>query len=363
MMAAGTLVSVVVPVFNGERSLRSALESVTGQTHRNLELIVVDDGSTDATGAIIDELAEADERIRPLHQPNRGVSAARNRGLAAAAGEWVVFVDADDMLIDPLLCDAIVLAGGEDADIVCFGSSDDPADIGAPGSADDRSIAGGGDFVGGDSAGNALAVSVAQCRLRELLAEVRDVSLDHRSLATMIADESANAVWDKAYRRTLLDEGECRFVEGLKMGEDLVFNLACLDRARTMTSVPIIGHFYRRDSAGSATDRYLPDKFRDLTLVGDRLGEWARSTGSAELVAAVDFIRAKNVFSCMRDLHHRDCEVPRKDRLARAKDYRAQVPSVRVRGLGPSRRLLGSAYNLLDYRAMFRLTGLVDGLR
>ncbi|MFF8893516.1 glycosyltransferase family 2 protein [Brevibacterium casei] len=334
-----TTVSVIVPVYNGASNLRSTVASVLDQRYCGVELIIVDDGSTDSSGALADALAEADPRIRVVHQGNRGVSAARNRGLDEAGGEWIVFLDADDQLVDPLLFDAVVRAGADDADIVCFGSSDDPALGAAPGS------------------------RAPESRLRASLSESSDVRLDQRTVARMIADESANAVWDKAYRRTVVDAGAVRFVEGIRMGEDLLFNLACIDRAEVVRTVPILGHWYRRESAGSATTRYLPDKFADLTEVGRRLEEWARSTGSAEIIAAVEFIRAKNVFSCMRDLHRADCEIPRAQRLAVAKEYRVQVPSVRVRGLGAGRRLLSSAYNLLGYRTMYRVTGLVGGLR
>lgn len=343
------LVSVVVPVFNGEPTLRTALASVLDQRHPRIEVIVVDDGSTDSTADIIDEFAEADPRVVAVSQRNSGVSAARNRGLTEATGEWIVFLDADDALIDPLLLTAVVASGGEDAGIVCFGSSDDPAAVAAvdaqSGAADDPST------------------PDADDRLPGILRGVRDLPLDHRTVARMIADESANAVWDKAYSRSVIEAGGVRFVDGIRMGEDLLFNLACLDHADVVRAVPILGHCYRRDSAGSATDRYLPEKFADLTAVGERLEEWALSTGSADIVAAAEFIRAKNVFSCMRDLHRADCAVPQGERLALAKEYRVQVPRVRVRGLGPGRRLLSSAYNLLGYRAMYRVTGLVGGAR
>lgn len=338
MSGTEVLISVIVPVCNGEAHLQATLDSVLAQRHRALELIVVDDGSTDATPALLADLAAADPRVRALRQPNRGVSAARNRGLDAAHGEWILFLDADDLLIDPLLLTALVRAGGDDADIVGFASTDDPDAFGS---------------VGGDG----------DQRLQAALAEAVDVVLDHREIATMIAAETANAVWDKAYRRTLIDAGGTRFLEGIRMGEDLLFNLDCISRAEVVRTVPIRGHFYRRGGAASATGRYLPDKFTDLTIVGTRLADWAQGTGSPELVAAVDFIRAKNVFSCVRDLHRPDCDVPREQRLARAREYRIEVPSVRMDGLGPGRRVLGSAYNLLGYRSLFRLTGLVGGRR
>lgn len=87
------LVTCIVPVFNGERYLRETLDSVFGQTHSNMEVIVVDDGSTDASA----EIASADPRVQCLRQANAGHAAARNRGLSSATGEYVSFVDADDL--------------------------------------------------------------------------------------------------------------------------------------------------------------------------------------------------------------------------------------------------------------------------
>jgi glycosyltransferase involved in cell wall biosynthesis len=88
------LVSCIVPVFNGERYLAEALDSVLGQTYRALEVIVVDDGSTDGTPAVVRTFGA---RVRCVTQPNAGLAAARNRGLAAATAELVAFLDADDL--------------------------------------------------------------------------------------------------------------------------------------------------------------------------------------------------------------------------------------------------------------------------
>ena len=94
-----TLVSVVMPVFNGERFVEAAIASVLGQTHGHFELVVVDDGSTDGTGRILQRLAATDSRIRILAQDNQGVAAARNRALAACRGQWVANLDSDDRML------------------------------------------------------------------------------------------------------------------------------------------------------------------------------------------------------------------------------------------------------------------------
>ena len=88
------LISSIVPVFNGERYLKEALDSIRAQTYRPLEIIVADDGSTDGTAAIV---AGYGEEVRYLFQPNAGPAAARNLGLSAARGEFVAFLDHDDL--------------------------------------------------------------------------------------------------------------------------------------------------------------------------------------------------------------------------------------------------------------------------
>jgi glycosyltransferase involved in cell wall biosynthesis len=96
-MAPDVLVTVVVPAYNAARTIGETLRSVRGQSHRNLEILVVDDGATDETAEIVRAHAVEDPRVRLLTQSNAGVAAARNRGIAEARGEFVATVDADDL--------------------------------------------------------------------------------------------------------------------------------------------------------------------------------------------------------------------------------------------------------------------------
>lgn len=89
-------ISIIVPCYKVEKYIEQCVSSLTGQTYKNIEIILVDDGSPDKTGAMCDELAQKDSRIHVIHKRNGGVSAARNDGLSEARGEYIIFVDSDD---------------------------------------------------------------------------------------------------------------------------------------------------------------------------------------------------------------------------------------------------------------------------
>lgn len=90
------LISIVVPVYNSELYLKQSIESIVNQTYKKLEIILVDDGSTDSSSSICDQFSIKDKRIKVIHKENGGVSSARNIGMDVASGEWICFVDSDD---------------------------------------------------------------------------------------------------------------------------------------------------------------------------------------------------------------------------------------------------------------------------
>lgn len=102
------MVSVIIPIYNAEKSLPQAIESVINQSYKNIELILVDDGSIDTSADICDKYACQDKRIKVIHKKNAGVSAARNSGLAISTGEYIVFLDADDTLDKDILERAVL---------------------------------------------------------------------------------------------------------------------------------------------------------------------------------------------------------------------------------------------------------------
>ena len=116
------LISVIVPVYNAEKYLHRCVDSILNQTYKNLEIILIDDGSKDSSGTICDAYAAKDSRIKVIHQKNFGVSAARNAGLDAAFGDYITFVDSDDSIKADMLEKLVSKLQRENADLVICGS-------------------------------------------------------------------------------------------------------------------------------------------------------------------------------------------------------------------------------------------------
>jgi glycosyltransferase involved in cell wall biosynthesis len=212
-------VSVVVPAYNVEPWLDTALRSLAAQTLAKLEVVVVDDGSTDATGSIAEGWAARDGRFRVIRQANAGCAAARNAGLAAARGEYVGFLDADDWA-DPRMFEelyrAAVLRGAE---IAQCGYAEAYPD----GAHNLRPTAWGGD--GGDGR--------------------TGIVRDPRTLLTL-----QPSIWRRIYRRDFLHREEVVFPAHVRRFDDLPFAFLTLARARTLALLPDCYYAYRQQRPG-----------------------------------------------------------------------------------------------------------------
>ena len=190
-------VSIVVPVYNGEKSLKRCVDSLLNQDHKDIEVILVDDGSRDRSFEIISEYARADERIVPVHKDNSGVSATRNIALSLATGDYVQFVDVDDFL--PFDSVKLMVRTMEDdgSDLVV-------ADFYRV--IDEKVSRKGSIRKGGVLSRNEYAE-------RMLLSP---------------ADFYFGALWNKLYRKKIIDEYHLAMDENISYSEDAIFNLQYL---------------------------------------------------------------------------------------------------------------------------------------
>ncbi len=115
-----TLLSVIIPVYNAAPYLRRCLDSVIAQTYKNIEIICINDGSTDDSGSILEEYGRRDSRVRVIFQNHAGLVRGRKNGVSAAKGTYVMYVDADDWIDENMAEEMLFLAESQDADLVCL---------------------------------------------------------------------------------------------------------------------------------------------------------------------------------------------------------------------------------------------------
>lgn len=196
------LISVIVPVYNCEKYIESCINSILDQDYHELELILVDDGSTDASGNLCDEYAAQDKRIKVLHGKNSGVSAARNKGIQMAEGKWYSFVDADDYLDRDMYSTLIAFQKKTGAEIV-------------------------------------------QCGYRRIENDLEVFSTNSSDQYIQNTKEAvkcliegklfSNALWTKLFNKKVIDN--ISFDENLKINEDILFNFKAFMQAKKIAYI------------------------------------------------------------------------------------------------------------------------------
>ncbi len=267
------LLSVIVTAYNIEAYIERGVLSVCGQTYRNLEIIVVDDGSTDRTGEICDELAAADPRVSVIHKENEGPAQARNVGITKAHGNYIGYVDGDDW-IDPDMYEKLLSA-----------LIDQKADI-------------------------------AVCRYRQVAHDhTIDGSLDRavlfegqEALAAYVEEREEfqiqNAAWNKLYRREILDN--VSFPAG-KWYEDIMFATEALAQAERCIYLDTALYNYIIDREGSIMNRRInPRTFTDQIPAYHEKTAFLRDLGREDLALTHDYFFYKRLLLFYGDLRRNE---------------------------------------------------------
>lgn len=228
-------ISVIIPCYNCETTLAATVESVLAAGLGDCELILVDDGSTDGTAALCDALSAKYDRLCCVHQPNAGVSAARNRGIEEARGEYIWFVDADDTVDEGAMAPAARMAEEQRPDMLIFGMSFDYYHRGRLYRRDDLVPPCEGTFS-----------------LEKLMGRFR----------ALYESNSLSSACTKLFRRELLLRHNTRFHTDMHLMEDFLFVLEALPHCETISCLPEAIYRYRQgeDERGA---------YRRLRRIGD----------------------------------------------------------------------------------------------
>ncbi len=249
------MISVVIPVYNAEPYLRGCLDSVLRSVYQDFEVILVNDGSADGSLAVCREYASRDDRVHLISQRNQGVSAARNRGLEACRGEWVVFVDADDP-ISPDFLGLIAREEYQDQDLLLFDFARKEADLTAEDPAPEALRCGPEDVPG---------------LMRSLILRLQLAEGGNLNFVSPCA---------KAYRKDLIDRHAIRFSPELFYGEDKLFNAEYLAHTVRCVYLPAPVYYYNihLDSSSRRFNPGLPynlarllEQLRDTLETGQML--------------------------------------------------------------------------------------------
>lgn len=214
------LISVIIPVYNVAPYLREAVDSAVNQTYRNLEIIMVDDGSTDGSGDICDEYASRDPRITVIHQKNCGVSSARNAGLDRATGEYIAFLDSDDAYDLSFIRTMIDVAFRENSDIVeCLHCK----------------------FY----TKKKMSLSVEPNAIHSSYPTIKPGRYSRNEALVALVDRSLGiVVWNKLYKMKLWKN--CRFSVKCIVMEDMVANLNVFDQCNSVYLTDHLLYYYRK---------------------------------------------------------------------------------------------------------------------
>lgn len=228
------LVSVIIPVYNIETYLRECVESVLQQTYKNFELLLVDDGSKDSSPAICDEYAAKDSRVVVIHKANEGPSATRNRGIDESKGEFIVFVDSDDLIHEEML-EKMVKAMTRYQTDLCISGFERFRD-------DWRQRARISPY--------SLMIFQSQQELASVYTKAR-------------TNMFGVSIWAKMYRADIIKENHIRFEKDIDYEEDCCFNLQYFRHVNTAAILRDYFYFYRQMEV-SLSKGYRKNTFKFL---------------------------------------------------------------------------------------------------
>ncbi|MCJ7651855.1 MAG: glycosyltransferase [Candidatus Lokiarchaeota archaeon] len=233
------LVSIIIPVYNTGGYLAKCLESVINQTYRRIEIILIDDGSSDNSGKICDEYANHDDRIYVIHQENQGVSVTRNVGINKSKGKYIAFIDSDDWIESKMIEVMVSNAENYDGDAVICGYYEYG-------------------YYKNDKNKKVKFFPVKEMKVCE-----KNIFLEE--LLKISHVDYYNSPWNKLFSRKIIIENKLQYNPEIAFFEDLIFNLGFFNNTKRVILVKDELYNHRVDVTDSLTKKYIKEMW-DIQL-------------------------------------------------------------------------------------------------
>lgn len=234
------MISIIVPVYNTEKYLNKCIESIISQTYKDLEIILIDDGSTDNSGNICDKYKASDSRIHVIHQENKGLSVARNTGIDYAHGEYITFIDSDDYIEFDTFEDVNYAIQKFNPDLIFFR---------------EKSV---------NEIGQTIYINGS-----EPSGEIKQIT--KKNAEDLIIKELINGMCDKVYRAEIVKS--IRFHEGKMYGEDYMYNLVALTKVEKVAYIDRIKYSYVSNSNSVTHKKFNKNSF-DQVFFKDEIQQY-----------------------------------------------------------------------------------------
>ena len=264
--------SVIIPVYNAERTLKRCLDSLLGQKREDVEIILINDGSSDGSRAILEDYGRRFPNVRAVHQENAGVSAARNRGLDEAEGKYITFVDSDDYVSEDYFRAMDEAGEKEDSDLIVFA----------------KDIAGQG--IDESNLYKKMCAASSLQEQRELL------------LSSRIIFQPPY----KRFKREIIEKNHLRFIKGMYVGEDFNFCFAYMLACRNIKIEHKKIYFIDVSENDSLSRKYREDIDKQLHWEIKEAVKTLKNSGLSskdkdELLRILDYFMARNIFTCIAE--------------------------------------------------------------
>lgn len=250
------MISIIVPIYNVEPYLPQCLDSLINQTYHDLEIVCVNDGSTDGSLEILKQYQAKDNRIIVIDQKNQGLSGARNKGISQSTGVWMMFVDSDDWL-DTDCCEKLIKAVDPEQDLCFFSYIREFGSKAAP-----KQIF-----------GNERINYQTKVEVDALYARL--IGLRGEELAQPEKLDSLSTAWGKLYKTSIIKEHQIEFVSTKEIGtEDLLFNVYYFYWINRAIYIPNTFYHYRKNNITSLTRLYKPNLETQWTRLFGYIEDW-----------------------------------------------------------------------------------------